>query len=58
MNVKIHATVNFRKEAKPLLKKYASLRTELAQLAEILEKTPQTGVFLGNNNYTINCITL
>lgn len=53
MNVKIHATVNFRKEAKPLLKKYASLKQELAQLADLLEKTPKTGTFLGNDNYKI-----
>jgi hypothetical protein len=32
MNYKVELTGNFKKEAKKLIKKYASLRTEIAEL--------------------------
>ncbi len=53
MRVKIHTTRSFRKEAKPLLKKYPSLKRELAELAEMLAENPQLGIFLGDDNYKI-----
>lgn len=50
-NVKI--ADNFKKEAKKLLKKYVSLKTELAELFLELEINPSKGTPLGNNIYKI-----
>lgn len=44
---------NFRKEAKKLIKKYPSLRTEIAQLGEELSENPETGTSLGNHVFKI-----
>jgi hypothetical protein len=44
---------NFKKEAKRLIKKYASLKKELLQLNEQLEKNPTLGTPLGNDIYKI-----
>jgi mRNA-degrading endonuclease RelE of RelBE toxin-antitoxin system len=43
----------FKKEAKRLIKKYPSLKQELAYLATILAAAPETGVSLGKNTYKI-----
>lgn len=43
----------FAREAKPLLKKYASLRSELQQLILQLEANPLTGSPIGRNCYKV-----
>ncbi|WP_187263073.1 hypothetical protein [Pontibacter beigongshangensis] len=53
MKVEIRVTKNFKKEAKPLLKKYSSLHSELNKLEEELTSTPKMGIPLGNNTYKI-----
>lgn len=53
MSYSVALTDNFKKEAKKLSKKYASLKSELAELFEVLEENPTIGVSLGNNVYKI-----
>ena len=53
MSYSIVPTTKFKKEAKRLVKKYPSLKTELASLNEYLSKDPTTGTSLGNNTYKI-----
>lgn len=43
----------FKKEAKRLVKKYRSLKQELATLNSLLEIEPTKGTPLGNNTYKI-----
>ena len=44
---------SFERDAKPLLKKYASLRQELATLGEELQENPMLGTPLGQDCYKI-----
>jgi len=53
MSYSIEITRHFEREAKPLLRKYASLRSELAILGEELSENPEKGTPLGNNLYKI-----
>ena len=53
MNYSIELSANFKKEAKRLVKKYPSLKTELAELFIELEDNPTTGTPLGNDIYKI-----
>ncbi len=53
MNYKIQLTDNFKKEAKKLIKKYASLRIEIAELGKELSENPVLGTHLGNDVYKI-----
>ncbi len=53
MSYSVELTANFKKEAKRLVKKYTSLKTELAQLFTQLEENPTLGTPLGNNIYKI-----
>ena len=53
MNYKIILTENFKKEAKQLSKKYASLKNELKELGEELSQNPTIGTPLGNDVYKI-----
>jgi len=53
MNYEVKITRNFEREAKPLLKKYASLKGELEKFGENLSKNPEIGAPLGNNLYKI-----
>jgi mRNA-degrading endonuclease RelE of RelBE toxin-antitoxin system len=53
MNYSIELSANFKKEAKRLIKKYPSLKTELAELFIELEENPTTGTPLGNDIYKI-----
>ncbi|MBX9732446.1 MAG: type II toxin-antitoxin system RelE/ParE family toxin [Chitinophagaceae bacterium] len=53
MNFKIIVSDNFRKEAKRLIKKFASLKTELTTLEQTLSNNPTEGTPLGNNCYKI-----
>ena len=56
MNYKIELSENFKKEAKKLIKKYPSLKTEIIQLGEILSKNPRHGTPLGNEVYKIRLL--
>ena len=53
MSAEIIVTLNFRKEAKRLLKKYRSLKGELEKLSELLAEKPRSGTFLGSDCYKI-----
>lgn len=53
MNVNIIVTPNFQREAKKLIKKYRSLKKELAELSEELEKEPKFGTQIGENVFKI-----
>jgi len=52
----VRTTRNFEREAKPLLKKYVSLKGELEDLGKELSQNPEKGVPLGNNLYKIRLI--
>jgi len=53
VKVTIKITSNFKKEAKPLLKRYKSLVAELENLEAELNKNPTLGTPLGNNTFKI-----
>jgi mRNA-degrading endonuclease RelE of RelBE toxin-antitoxin system len=53
MSYKVELSANFKKEAKNLVKKYPSLKTELAVLFAELEVNPTKGTSLGNDVYKI-----
>ena len=53
MNFSVIPSDKFKKEAKRLIKKFLSLKQELADLNATLEKAPETGTPLGNNTYKI-----
>lgn len=53
MKYKVEVSPNFQKEAKKLIKKYPSLKTELAVLFIELEANPTLGTSLGDDIYKI-----
>lgn len=53
MRCKVTTITPFRKEAKKLIKKYPSLKEELASLGRKLSHEPTTGTPLGNSCYKI-----
>lgn len=53
MNFSVIPSDKFKKEAKRLIKKFPSLKGELAELSVILENEPETGTSLGNDTYKI-----
>lgn len=53
MNVNVVATPNFQREAKKLIKKFRSLKSELSVLATELEQEPRTGTLIKENVYKI-----
>jgi mRNA-degrading endonuclease RelE of RelBE toxin-antitoxin system len=53
MSYNIEVTENFKKEAKKLIKKYASLKNEIANLAASLKDNPTQGVALGNDVFKL-----
>ena len=53
MNYKIELSANFKKEARKLVKKYPSLKAELADLFSELEVNPTLGTPPGNDIYKI-----
>ena len=53
MSFSVVPSDKFKKEAKRLTKKYPSLKTELASLAQILSANPETGTALGDGMYKI-----
>ncbi|MDP4275194.1 MAG: addiction module toxin RelE [Bacteroidota bacterium] len=57
MKVIVRISKSFKRQAKPLLKKFASLSKELTQLEEDLIKNPQLGKSLGHGAYKIRLAT-
>ena len=53
MSYKVELSDNFRKEAKKLIKKYESLRSEITFLGTALAENPFLGTPLGNDVYKI-----
>lgn len=53
LNFNIIPTETFKKQARKLVKKYPSLKTELSALTELLNSNPIKGTPLGNNIYKI-----
>ena len=53
MAYKVDVTSYFKKQAKRLIKKYPSLRTELNSLIELLEQEPLQGNPIGNDCFKI-----
>ena len=53
MSYSIKVTANFEKEAKPLIKKYPSFKSDIAKLIHELETNPTLGIPLGHNLFKI-----
>ncbi|MCH7414765.1 type II toxin-antitoxin system RelE/ParE family toxin [Belliella sp. R4-6] len=53
MKFDVELSENFKKEAKKLLKKYPSLKNELAKLFKELETNPKLGTSLGDGIFKI-----
>ena len=53
MSYRVFASANFRREAKPLIKKFSSLIGELAELEKQLLTNPLIGKPLGRNCFKI-----
>ena len=53
MSFSVIPSDKFKKEAKRLFKKYASLKEELAELNNTLSNAPETGTPLGKDIYKI-----
>jgi mRNA-degrading endonuclease RelE of RelBE toxin-antitoxin system len=53
MSFSVIPSDKFKREAKRLIKKFPSLKQELAKLNATLEKNPETGTSLGNEAYKI-----
>jgi mRNA-degrading endonuclease RelE of RelBE toxin-antitoxin system len=53
MNVEIIITDIFKREAKKLIKKYRSLKSELVSFEESLTNNPQQGTLIAENVYKI-----
>ena len=56
MSYNILLTDNFKREAKKLIKKYASLSSELSNLFDELSDNPTLGKHLGNDIYKIRIL--
>ncbi len=53
MKVTVKVSNSFKKQAKPLLKKFHSLKKELTQLENVLIENPKFGIQIGQNSYKI-----
>ena len=53
MSYKVFVVESFKKEAKRLQKKHASVKVDVLRLIESLEKTPIQGIPLGKDCYKI-----
>ena len=53
MKIEFVYTENFKKNIKPLAKKYRSLRSDLQKLEEELEENPHLGIKITENTYKI-----
>jgi len=57
MKVTVRVALSFKRQAKPLLKKYPSLIKELSLLQSDLIGNPRLGIPLGNNTFKIGLAT-
>lgn len=53
MKVIVRVSKSFKRQAKPLLKKFASLSSELTKLENDLMENPRLGIPLGHDSYKI-----
>ncbi len=53
MPIEIRLTLRFEKEAKRLIKKYHSLKSELSSLESLLQKNPKSGTAIGKGFYKV-----
>ena len=53
MSFRIKITRNFEKEAKPLIKKHPSFKSDIGRLIDELEVNPELGTSLGHNLFKI-----
>lgn len=53
MSFNVIPSDKFKKEAKRLIKKFPSLKQELAELNQLLQTDPEAGIPLGNNTFKI-----
>ena len=53
MKYNVFVSQKFKRKAKPLHKKYASLKNEISELILQLENNPTIGTLLGNDCYKI-----
>ena len=53
MKYKVIPVPKFKKEAKRLIKKFPSLKSELFNLNELLQKEPKSGTSLGFDTYKV-----
>jgi mRNA-degrading endonuclease RelE of RelBE toxin-antitoxin system len=53
MSYKVKTIAVFEKQAKKLIKKYASLKMELLALIQILKENPEQGTIIGKNCFKI-----
>jgi len=53
MKANVIVTPNFQREAKKLIRKYRSLKSELSDLAEELEENPRTGTLISQDTYKL-----
>jgi len=53
MNYEVKSIAVFEKQAKRLIKKYASLKNELLALIQVLKQDPQQGTSIGKNCFKI-----
>jgi len=53
MKVIVKITKSFKRQAKPLLKRFSSLKMELVQLEQDLMGNPKLGKYLGHDSYKI-----
>ena len=53
MSYKVQSIAVFEKQAKRLIKKYASLKNELFELVQSLKENPDQGSIIGKNCYKI-----
>lgn len=56
MKVKVNVSKSFKKQAKPLLKKFHSLKKELLQLENDLIENPKFGIQIGQDSYKIRLL--
>jgi len=53
MSIEVLITSDFKRDVKPLLKKYKSLKQDILDLISSIEKDPTQGTPLGNDCYKI-----
>lgn len=51
--VKVNASVEFKRQLKPLVKKYKSMKSDYADFLDFIEANPYAGVSLGNGVHKV-----